>query len=317
MNSSLHMLNGNFEKATDELVKVAKSSRSAEAPPRSTVVDHIVQTCEMAVDRMDRKRMARSRPQKMLLKSNPEGAPESLPRGGSRLAADDPQNSSSPLWSTKNQKWVRKAIPFVIDGFEQTSQPELRNRCAWALAQISPKVEESLSKQQRMVYQRALSYYYQCQPQWLGLQDKAGLLSQEARRNLDNRLQQISRQTKVEVVAETIRSMDPTEKAIYARLSPVKQERFLDGWARRRSRAAGAHRGVYVLLSMDPPTLRVTLGPYAFNSRPVKSLQALSALVPTFEQDKGETHFLAALEKIGGSTFSSFSTAFRSLPFIK
>lgn len=324
---SLNLVEGDYPKALTQLEQVAVHSKKKSPELYSKSVDRMVQFCESAVEKVDRPRSRPTPTSRMFhMKSSNPKLPLPAPGGGTKsvhrtvpLVADHVRGvPSQSNFSGNGQPWVRKALPYVIEGFQQTDKPELRNRSAWALTQICPTVEKELSRKQRYQYRQALTYYQKNLPRWTGIRDHASLLSKDTHKRLHAQLHQLSKQYKTQIVAETVASLDKDEQAIYSRLNPQQKERYLDAWARRRARAVGAHRGVFVMVCMNPPTIQVTIGNPSEKNRQAMMMQysSLSELWSGINTRGAETALVDSLQTVGSRTWKTLKKGLTALPLV-
>ncbi len=248
---SLHLMNNDLDAATTVLTSLASSAPTEEA--RNETMDRLVQVCEVAADRMQEKVAAKlmSRKPVKSFPPVPTPPPPSLPQMISGTAG------IPVLGQGQSRKWVKQALPYVIKGFQQDRHPELKNRCAWTLGRVC---RNSLSKEQQKIQADAVWYYRFEVPGQRGLRDQAKWLSVQARRGLNEHLRSLAKTHKTEVLAETVKSLEKHELAIYNKLTKEKKDRFLQVWARSRARAAGVDRGIYVVVCRKPATIQVSFG---------------------------------------------------------
>lgn len=121
---------------------------------------------------------------------------------------------------------------------------ELESLCVKGCKEVQPRAREALR------HVRA--------PAWIGVRDRAGVLSADARQRIDKRLRELSATHHIALVAETVPSLSESQKKQY--FAYDKKSEMFNDLARKRSHQVGGDRGVYLLICVDPPAVQVKFG---------------------------------------------------------
>jgi hypothetical protein len=192
-----------------------------------------------------------------------------------------------------------KAVPELTDTLRKTRSPRQQRVVVGVLKQFgraarpaAPVLENLAAAGPAEVRGEAREALRSiCVPAWLGVNDTARVLSERSRRRVNERSLELARKHHFQFVAETVPSL-PQAPAGIKLVSADGAQRALADLASKRCRAAGAERGLFVLICNDPPAVHVTLGQDArAQASPRLTEQAVSELIQTHlkrkDQEKG------------------------------